>query len=261
MIARYATLDRSSRLILVLLSIYLFIYVFAVPMVMFDLVPVWGIGMGGFLNMLQGALLLIWLHANTGWRGPIAGLLIVALSWLTEHLGVTTGWPFGRYTYSDGLGAKIIGVVPFPIPFAWLLVIPASIGAARCLGARRGWQILALTTALVVAFDLLLEPFAVYVLRYWRWIDSGPYYGVPMINFVAWGALGLILTVLTLALCGPRIVEPRVLPQIPALLFALNIVQFTLVDLVYGYRWAALVGVLLIGVATWRWRHITADSS
>lgn len=251
--------NRLLRLIRLLLGIYLFIYVWAVPMLMLSLVPRWGTWMGGFLLILQGSIVGLWLVANAEWRGLIAAGWIAALAWAVEHIGVTTGVPFGRYRYTDVLGFKIAGVVPLPIPFAWLLVVPASIGAAIALGAQRRRSIVVIATLLAFGLDLLLEPVAAYIVDYWRWIDSGPYYGVPTANFIAWGATALVLTLITAAMVGRRIVAARVLPSLPALLYFLNLLQFTLVDLAHGYPFAALIGVgLLFGAAWWRRATIRA---
>jgi len=233
------------RIITVLLAIYLFIYVWSVPMLMFDLVPTWGTWMGGFLLMLQGTLLTLWLVVNAHVRGLVAALCIALLSLAIEHIGVTSGWPFGRYTYTGTLGWKVSGAVPLPIPFAWLLVVPAAIGTARVLGIRHRWVVL-VAPLLALTLDLLLEPVAAYVTRYWQWLDGGLYYGVPFENFVAWGATALVLTALTLLLCGTRVTNARILPGVPALLYMLNVVQFTLVDLAYGYWVAALIGSVVL---------------
>jgi putative membrane protein len=234
---------RMRQVIILLLGMYLFIYVFAVPMLVFGLVPVWGTWMGGFLLILQGSLLALWLTANAGGRGLLAALCIAVISWAVEHIGVTTGLPFGRYSYTDVLGWKFDGAVPLPIPFAWLLVVPAAIGAARLL-VRAGHSISLLLVAplLALTLDLLLEPVAAYITGYWQWLDSGPYYGVPTANFLAWGATALVLTMLTIRLCGRRITEATLLPAVPALLYTLNLLQFTLVDLAYGYFVPALLG-------------------
>ncbi|HEY0604186.1 MAG TPA: carotenoid biosynthesis protein [Herpetosiphonaceae bacterium] len=243
------------RLIAALLFVYLFIYVFAVPMLMLDLVPAWGTWMGGFLLILQGSLLALWLAANAGGRGWLAAALIAVLSWAVEHVGVTTGFPFGHYSYTDVLGWKLGGVVPLPIPFAWLLVVPAAIGAARLLTARsHGRWIGLLAPLLALALDLLLEPVAAYIMDYWHWLDSGPYYGVPTANFLAWGLTALVLTLLTLFLGGAQLRNPAVLPDLPALLYLLILLQFTLVDLAYGYVWAALIGAAVAAALLWRLR-------
>lgn len=236
-----------------LLSIYLFIYIFALPMVVFDLVPAWGTWMGGFLNVLQGTLLALWLLANAGARGVATAAAITVLSLAVEYIGVTTGLPFGRYAYEATLGYNLFGAVPLPIPFAWLVVVPGALSAARLLGGR-GWWLAPAAALLVVLYDLLLEPFAVYVMGYWRWIDSGPLYGIPLANFIAWGISGLVLAGLALLICGHRLREPAVLPLLPALLFALNLLQFALVDLAYGYAGAGMLGLAFLAFAAWRLR-------
>lgn len=249
------------KLIVGLLSLYVFIYIFAVPMLLLNLVPPWGTWMGGFLNVLQGGLMALWLAANAGWRGATAALWIWILALAVEYVGVTTGVPFGRYIYTDMLGLKLDGAVPLPIPFAWLLVVPGAISTARLLGIK-GRMLISAAPLLIVLFDLLLEPFAVYILGYWTWLEYGPYYNVPSTNFLAWGAVGLALTLLVLLLCGRRVTHAPVLPQLPALLFVLNILQFTLVDLVKGFGLAALIGSAFLIGGGWcvrtqigLWRH------
>jgi putative membrane protein len=247
-----------QRLIVWLFNIYLFIYVWAVPMLMFSLVPSWGTWMGGFLLILQGSLLALWLAVNAGIRGVIAAVIIAVLSFWVEYVGVTTGLLFGQYSYTDVLGLKVFGTVPLPIPFAWLLVVPASIGAARLLGAK-GWWVALVAPALALGLDLLLEPVAAYVVNYWQWIESGPYYGVPNANFVAWGATALVLTVTTLALVRRDIERAAFQPLLPAALYFLNLFQFTLVNLTHTFWIAAAIGTLLVVGAAWVLRReITA---
>lgn len=238
-----AAVERSGLppLLAVPLALYLFIYLWSVPMLMLDLVPLWGRGMGGFLLILQGTLTGLWLAAEGGRRGVLAAGAILVLSYLVEFAGVTTGFPFGRYTYTPILGLQLGGAVPLAIPFAWLLVVPGALMAAAPLG-RAAVPVAAL---LALMLDLLLEPVAAHVTGYWQWIDQGPYYGVPSQNFAAWGATALVLAALT-HLLVPSLGRGAREPWLPTLLFTLNVVQFTLVDAAYGFWWAALVGVALL---------------
>lgn len=137
--------------ILLFLGIYLFVYPFGIVLMALDQVPDWGTWFGGGLLILQGATLGVWLVLNNRWRGVLAVVAILVLSWLVEHVGVTTGFPFGGYHYTDTLNLKIIGVVPLAVPFAWLLVVPAALGMAEYLlnhsrnnapsGLTRRWQL------------------------------------------------------------------------------------------------------------------------
>jgi len=239
----------------VLLGIYLFVYPWSVPMLMFDLVPDWGTWMGGFLVIVQGSVIALWLIEQFGRRGLLAALAIAFLSFSVEYVGVTTGVPFGRYAYTDELGIKL-GAVPLPIPFAWLLAVPGAIAAGHLLGAHGWWRVPA-AALLVVVFDLAIEPFAAFVSNYWQWLDGGPYYNIPFANFVAWGATGFVLAAITLALCAHWRPTPAAV-ELPAVLFVLNLIQFLLVDLVYGYWGAAVLGVPVAIVCCWRMLTVLA---
>jgi uncharacterized membrane protein len=45
----------------------------------------------------------------------------------------------------------------------------------------------------MVGIDLLIDPLAANRLGYWRWIDTGAYYGVPARNFLGWFAVSAII--------------------------------------------------------------------
>ncbi|NJP07274.1 MAG: carotenoid biosynthesis protein [Chloroflexaceae bacterium] len=129
--------QRLQRVILALLGIYLFVYPFGMLLLIFDMVPDWGVWMGGALLILQGSMMALWLTAIYGQRGLLATVLILVMSWAVEHIGVITGFPFGTYHYTDVLLPKLAGVVPLAIPFAWLLVVPTSVGVIEHLIQRR----------------------------------------------------------------------------------------------------------------------------
>jgi uncharacterized membrane protein len=246
------------HLIAGLLLLYLFFYVSSIPILVLDRVPAWGSPIGGLLNLLQGGMLALWLYANAGRRGALAAALILALAWAVEQIGVTTGAPFGRYVYTDAFGFGTVGAVPLPIPFAWLLLIPAAIGTARLMHARIGerrWWLILIAPLLVLIYDVLLEPFATEVMGYWQWIEQGPLHGVPTANYVAWYMTALALTLLTLALCGQRVARPRVLARLPLLLYGLNLLLVTVVDLAHGYLDAGLLGLITLSIGGWLTRE------
>ncbi|HEY0403633.1 MAG TPA: carotenoid biosynthesis protein, partial [Blastococcus sp.] len=79
-------------------------------------------------------------HAGLS-RGARAGLnlaLLVAVTAVAfESLGLATGFPYGRYTYSDALGPTLLGV-PFLVPLAWLMIAwPSWVLADRLTRAVR----------------------------------------------------------------------------------------------------------------------------
>lgn len=234
-----------TRIILASLGLYLFIYIWAVPMLMFDLIPDWGHGMGSFLMILQGTIMVLWLVKQAPLRGLLAALAIAVLSYLVEYAGVRLGIPFGRYRYTAVLGLQIGGAVPLAIPFAWLMVVP---GALACvMPFARLPRAVPLAALLALLLDLLIEPVATHVTGYWHWIDGGPYYGVPTLNFIAWGGTALILLLVLWGIV-PHIDEAARRSRLPALLFTLSIVQFTLVDAAYSFWLPVAIGIVLMGI-------------
>ncbi len=274
---------RLRSVLIALLSIYLFVYPWSVLLVSLDRVPVWGSWMGGALLILQGTLVGCWLVANYGRHGLLASLLILLSTWLIEHIGTTTGFPFGAYQYTDVLLPKVVGVVPLAIPFAWLLVVPTSLVITeRLLHARevRNGQSSVvpdkpktLVKVLGAAFfavllDVTIEPVSVHVSGYWEWYDVvGGYYGVPLSNFVSWWVMSVFFGWLLLVFQrkarasmqqgatesiadneggGQTPWEP-LFPWLPPLLYMLNLTMFVVVNISHGQKAPALIGVFILG--------------
>ncbi|HET9221144.1 MAG TPA: carotenoid biosynthesis protein, partial [Roseiflexaceae bacterium] len=100
------------RVALALFLLYLAVFPGSTITVALDQVPAWGEWMGGALLLLQGAIVLCWLLGSYGRRGALAAALVFLLAWGVEHLGVTTGFPFGRYSYTAQLQPQLFGTVP-----------------------------------------------------------------------------------------------------------------------------------------------------
>ncbi len=151
------------------------------------------------VHILLGAVALFWvLFLRAGARWIPAAVAVCVLSFLAEHLGTGTGLPFGEYEYTHLLGAKIGGRVPWVIPLSWfLMALPAWLMArATFPGADRRVARIAFAAVLLTLWDLSLDPAMSYQMPfYWRWADTGPYYGMPWINLAGWLGTGLILMV------------------------------------------------------------------
>lgn len=269
---------RLRPVLLFLMSIYLFIYPGSLVLVAFDRVPVWGTWMGGALLILLGLIMGLWMAANYGRRGILAALLILLLSWLVEHVGATTGFPFGTYSYTDVLQPKIAGVVPLPIPFAWLLVVPAAVGVTERVVERLAhdarpslrvtWSKVLTAASFALLLDITIEPFAVHVNNYWVWSYAGGYYGIPASNFIAWWVTSLLLAWVMMALCSKsahkkvrlaggvamlRADTAALMPWLPMALYLLNLTMFVVVNLAHGQNAAAAIGGLLMAFLIFDW--------
>lgn len=121
---------------------------------------------------------------------------------IIEHLGVSTGWPFGHYSYDISLGAFLFNI-PLVVPFAWMMLTHPLLMAARELSPR--WTVIIGGFGLM-AWDLFLDPQMVSAGR-WSWSDSSPSVPfqpeIPLSNTFGWLLAGIILMSL-LQLLLPR---------------------------------------------------------
>jgi uncharacterized membrane protein len=273
-----------QRLALALFLLYLALFPGSTFIVAIGQVPAWGIWMGGALLLLQGVIALCWLLGSYGRRGALAAALVLVLGWGVEQLGVGTGFPFGRYSYTDTLQPLIVGDVPLAILCAWLMVVLGAYQWRAEVGDRRlrawGKQML-LTATLILLLDLQIETVATGVNNYWIWLDTGPYYGVPTANFIAWWLVGLAMAIVLESILSPtrlyggppvasgqeqrtknkeQTATPHVLrftfyvlrfiyhvsritQHIPISLYLLNTLMFTVINLAHGYPIAGLIGI------------------
>ncbi len=150
-------------------------------------------------------------------------LLVIVLSLAVETCGSLTGFPFGRYTYTDRFGPAL-GVVPLTIPLAWHVVLTNALFIVRAVAPQLARQGEAAGVGLIATlYDVVLEPFAVRVKGYWFWQGSG---AVPLQNYAAWFVISALLT---LAFAPPttrrgmRDVRPVILLGATVLLFVVGI--------------------------------------
>jgi len=133
----------------------------------------------------------------------MAGLLIGGLASVLTAVAAVSGMPIGPIYYTERMGEKVAGVVPWPIPLLWIILIINGRGVARLIMRpwRRtnyyGYWVIGFTCLLAVVFDLSLEPFAVKVNNYWLWLGKQSllrWHTAPWVNFLGWfvSALGLI---------------------------------------------------------------------
>lgn len=133
-----------------------------------------------------------------GVRKALIFLVVTSVTgFLAEILGTSTGFPFGKYYYTNFLGPKVLGV-PEVVPLVWFVIAYLTFSIARkTVRAQTTTQSalakLALLTAFgAVAWDFMVDPmFSSY--GYWVW--TGQFLplpkldGIPLTNFVGWFVL------------------------------------------------------------------------
>ncbi|GCE05519.1 carotenoid biosynthesis protein [Dictyobacter aurantiacus] len=268
-------------LFVVLIGLFVFCYPFAVIGVAFDVRPPFSLDWAGsFLLFLEGGILLL---AAMLCYGPLpalcAGIAIIVLSYLVETLGVNTGFPFGVYHYTPVLLPRLPGGVPLAVMFAWILIVLGGYGIVkRRLPLKRSIRVgEALSVAILATLlDLAIEPVAAHVVLYWRWEVRGSmdYYGVPLMNFVAWFVVAFVLVVVVNVILqqGRNILRfsqhgqvdrasvqkagrvERLAMLAPCILFSCSLFMFGLVDLTHGYFLgsACALGAGLLILLLWR---------
>jgi putative membrane protein len=132
-------------------------------------------------------------------RRAAAGVVALAgYAYAIEYVGIRTGLPYGEFYYGVDLGPTVAGV-PVGLPVFFLpLVMNAYLLVVLLLGKLADHAPTRLTAviAAVVAMDLVLDPGAV-GLGFWVYPGGGPFYGVPLSNYLGW-VLSATVTVVTL---------------------------------------------------------------
>jgi uncharacterized membrane protein len=190
-----------------------------------------GMQYAGSLHILLGAatLLAYGLRWLGGRRTLIFFLAATSISLASELIGTGTGWPFGNYSYTSGLGLKVAERVPFTIPLSWFYMGLTSYLLAQSVVVRapRRWPVwisVALGAWLLLAWDLVLDPAMAHEslpLKFWVWHESGPYFGMPVKNLAAWFATGLVFMGLSSLLWRDEVGSALAL-SVPLAMYAAN---------------------------------------
>jgi putative membrane protein len=153
--------------------------------------------LGAALSVAHAAL-------SRGARTGLGVLLLVTVTAVAfESLGLASGFPYGRYEYSDALGPAVLGV-PLLVPLAWLMMAwPSWVLADRLSRpVRRGHRAavrVAVAAAVFAGWDVVLDPQMVQA-GYWTWSSPRPALPgietVPLTNLAGWLLAGIVLMAL-----------------------------------------------------------------
>lgn len=220
---------------------------------------------------------------TTGWRTALTlALTSSALALGAEVLGTSVGLPFGDYTYSEMLGYRVFGLVPFPIPISWFymllgsLVIVARLASARD-DARTRWRWSLAAGLLMVAWDISMDP-AMVKTGHWAWgsgemfanlppwlnafFTRDAFYGMPFSNWLGWLLTATLIARVMLAIVPPtRFRESMSHSALPIALYLANGIMPVALCLRDGFWWAAaLGGVAMLVPALLAWHRSDAGA-
>jgi putative membrane protein len=201
-------------------------------------VMAFGFRYGGQSTVLLGAVagLCFLAHCVGARRAMMIFAVSFALSLASELAGTSTGFPFGEYGYSDRLGYKVAGLVPFNIPTSWFYMLVASIAICGRLlpatdDAKSKWWWALVAGVVLTAWDVSMDP-AMVKTAHWIWnvpdlssrstferfIGAPFFFGMPLTNWLGWLLTGVLVARAMLAIVPPsawaRAVSPHWLPLV-----------------------------------------------
>lgn len=219
------------------------------------------------LSMLAFVFAVIHASLRMGWQ---KALLLLALTFFVslffESLGVATGLIYGPYHYTDVLGPKFLGLVPYLIPVAWfMMTYPSYILATRLIPAHIGlwrWRlaVAGVGALIMTAWDLAMDPMMVFG-GHWIWEEPGAYFGVPIQNYWGWWLTVFVtfLLFLILARLSPEAEATSSQPfdRLAILCYAVTGLSSIIVDFQAGLAGPGMVGffAMLPWVILGWWRH------
>lgn len=135
-------------------------------------------------------------------RGIIILGLFGIFPLIIESVGVTTGLPYGEFSYTVAMGPRIFGLVPWTVFFVFSPILIGTIAIAQRATHRPLYAVI-LSAFFLVLYDLVLDPCAVHA-GFWIWSNPGLYYGVPASNFLGWLLIGLLASAILFSLVSSK---------------------------------------------------------
>lgn len=147
--------------------------------------------------------------------------------------------PFGAYQYTQWLGPKIAGHVPYFIPPSWFAMSIISLDLARRVTDRRGTSLF-LGTLFMVLWDVSLDPAMNHAFPFWEYSVDGFFFGMPLSNWAGWAAVTFVILLGYEYIGGSRPIKNEWAPWV----YALNCFFPLSICLLRDVYLAALVGAL-----------------
>ena len=170
-------------------------------------------------------------------------ILIFIVSIIIETIGVITGFPFGNYMYTDTLQPILFSTVPMAIGFAWVTLSVNSFLCVRYfLGENKNTLVVLLSGAFIALIDVILEPFASFINKYWLW-ENGD---IPFQNYLSWFIIGILFSYILNKITG----RFKINVFFPIAVLVLMVLQFLVINLVNNYLLISLTGIIGIVLIT-----------
>ena len=167
-----------------------------------------------FLLLAFAATALALARTLPGQNVLAASVFIALIASVAEIINIKTSIPFGARTYTDELGWRIFGILPWAMPLVWVVAILNSRGVARLIlrpwrkTRSYGFWVIGFTCLFTVIFDFNLEPCASAANSWWIWrmpASVPAWQTAPWVNFLGWA----VVTLLILAFTTPWLINKQ----------------------------------------------------
>lgn len=173
--------------------------------------------------------------------GKIRGISFLffasSIGFFAEFIGIHYGIPFGRYVYNSN--QYTLFTVPILVIAYWAVFIYLGyaitnsflywlgmVKPSRAFHNSKNVVLLMLMDGFIVTcIDLFLDPIAVKQ-NTWRWLDTGPYFGIPISNFIGWFVVTIVATGIF-----------RLFEYYHPKIVTLGVILYTLPSIGYGLIW------------------------
>lgn len=141
-----------------------------------------------------------------------------------------TGFPFGRFEFTNAFGPRLFGVLPLAMPGLWAVAALSARGVARIVlrNSRNhpyhGYHVIGTAVVLMIVFQFMLVPFGSTVKGWW---SANP---TPFLALITWSILSLAIQIVITPLLLDKFPGPR-----PPNFWPLAV-------------WVALAGLLVTGL-------------
>lgn len=224
----------------------------------------WSMAGGGVVYIVLGAIAVsLYAYRTLGLSRCLTFMAAsVTISLASELLGTGTGFPFGEYSYLNGLGYKIAGRVPFTIPLSWFYLGLSAYLLARAglasqsndrTGQRWSWArqlgAIALGALLLTSWDFVLDPaMSQTALPFWYWHEPGAFFGMPYQNFAGWMATGVaFMAIAAIAWRKRSLLMPQADLNLPLIVYLGNFTFAMVMSMAAGF-WVPIGLGILLGV-------------